>query len=315
MSRYDNTELLAGIRAKARIPDESVNYDADRIFLEADEVLLNRITQEILGTFQEHYVTFFDHVIVANEQAVNIPGCNVGSVVRNITYFTNSTDSVGSPVPRFDLSEIDTLFGTDTGAIVQGHAFRDDQFLILPKPSSTQGTLRVHIEYRPGKLVPTAEAMQITGINTSTGQLDGNAPAAWTTGNNFALVRVNSPHAQVGFNLTASAVVSATSVTFTPADLDFNRIAIGDYVSLDGESPIAQCHAAFYTALQWGTASSILQQLGDHANGAMAQQRFENALEEARHLISPRNKGAPEYIINRSGHMRNGRGYRSRGLL
>ena len=45
MARFDTTELVAGIRVKARIPAESVDYDTTRILLEADEVLLNRITQ------------------------------------------------------------------------------------------------------------------------------------------------------------------------------------------------------------------------------------------------------------------------------
>jgi len=98
--------------------------------------------------------------------------------------------------------------------------------------------------------------------------------------------------------------------------LDFNRIAVGDYVALEGESPIAQCHAAFYTGLQWGTAAAILQSIGDHQNGALAQQRFENAITEARHLVSPRNKGEAEYIINRNGHIRSRRSnYSDRGVF
>ena len=254
---------------------------------------------------------------MADEDAINIPGYNVGSVVRDVVYFTDGTTTSGRSLPRFDLSEIDTVYGTqNNGRFVQGHAFRDDQILLVPVPGSSNGIVRVQIEYRPGKLVLPAEAMQITGITPATGVLTGNAPASWTTADKFDQMRVGSPHAQTAFGLTASAVTSGVSITFTPADLDFNRIAVGDYVALEGESPIAQCHAAFYTALQWGTAAAILQQIGDHTNGPLAQARFENALTEARHLISPRNKGEAEYIINRQGHIRSRRGwYQGRGLL
>ena len=108
MSRYDNTELLAGIRLKAKIPAESADYTDATILKEADEVLLNRITQEILGTFQEHFVTFFDHTIVSGEQAINIPGYNVGSVVRDVVYFNDAANLTGGfSLPRADLSDIE----------------------------------------------------------------------------------------------------------------------------------------------------------------------------------------------------------------
>ena len=312
MARYDTTELIAGIRAKARIPDESADYTDARILIEADEVLLNRIVQEILGTFQEHYVTFVDHSIVMNEPAINVPGINVGSVLRDVVYFTGSTNVSGFSLARVALEELDTVYGSTNLGQPIGHVFRDDQIILVPPPNASSGICRIHIEYRPGKLIVPADAMQIVDINEVSGQLSSatTLPTVWDVQDTYDIIRSTSPFAIVGFGLTPTSL-GATDIAFD--GLDFNRVAVGGYVALAGESPVAQCHAAFFTALQWGTTAVILQSTGDHEGGSMAQKRFENGIVEARHLITPRNKGEAEYIINRNGHIRNRRGGFGRG--
>lgn len=308
---YTTTGLLAAIKRSAWLPDAAAEgpYTDAELLAKGDEATDAHILPALQGARTNHYVTADDDITpVANQPQYRVPPRAVGGVLRLVVWLDNSGNGV--PMSWEGLDTVD-VFGAARFALGEPPTFTvmGDQVVLMPPPASSSGTLRLYYYPRPGRLIPTSEAMQITAINTTTGVLDGNAPTAWTTSDSYDIVSNFPTFQTLKFDLTPDAVTSGTSVEIDPLDFPEAPLELAeeDWVTLSHETPIPQIPPELHKALALFVAADCLEDMGDprwQGKIAKAQRVLDNGI----NLLSPRVQGQARVVINRHSPLRSSRG-------
>lgn len=286
---YTTASLLTSVERQSFSPANQSTFATSDILSLADEVTKTSIIPAILGVREEYYLTYKDYTITADQAAYAIPPRAIGLTVREVQV-VDSNDNV-SNLPRTSVDQLDTFAASGSGP--DAFYLRGDNIILVPTPSSTTGTLRVHYSLRPGNLVETTSAAVISAINTSTNVITVTTiPSTWVTGNTFDLIAANGGHRHLSVDLT-STLVSGTSITLPslPSDL-----AVGDYVALQGETPVIQMPPDFHPILASFTAAEMLISMNQPSGEKLLAKAVRN-LDIARSMITPRVVGEEELII------------------
>lgn len=304
---WTTTDLLTVIRERGRIPSGDPDYTDAALLRRADWQMSELFVPIVLSVREEFYNTTQKTSLEGGRQEYPFPSRAFASSLRDVLYIDSNDDQrwMLTPLPHADRHEYRTATGRPGSYTVE-----DDKIVLLPEPSSNvSGSLEIYYEYRPGALVSTSEAMQITAV--SGGVLSGNAPTAWSTADNFNIVKGAPPFALVSADLTASAVSSGASVEFSTDDIDTDRVKVGDWVALEGESPIPQIPANMHSLLGLSVATDVAFEL-DYPDAKAFIARLDEGMKRARGAITPRVKGRVEKLVSRNSSTRHGR-YRRRG--
>jgi len=303
---YTTTGLLAAIKRGAWLPDSSDEgpFTDAELLSKADEATDEHILPALQGARTNHYVASDDLTPVANQSQYRIPPRAVGGVVRLVTWIDASGNGVVMTWEGLDAKDV---YGGARLAIGEPPAFTvmGDQLVLLPAPMANTGTLRVYGYPRPNRLVPTSEAMQITGIDVGTGILTGNAPSAWTTGDTFDLINALPTFQTLAYDLPPDAVTASTSVELDPTHLPAAPLELDedDWVALVNETPIPQIPPELHKALALFVAADCLEDMGDarwQGKMAKAQRTLDNGI----NLLAPRVQGQVQHVINRHSPLR-----------
>lgn len=307
---FTTTELLSAVRMNARLSDYDPDWTTAQILLAADKMLQERFWPFMLSLRSDFGLAYLDHTITAAQQAYALPKRAYGSTLRRVLY-VGATSSDVYELSNRPMGE-HTLYAGETGS-PEAYCIHDDKIMVLPTPASTTGTLRVYYERRPSQLIATSSAMQITA-GVGTGVLTGAAPAAWTTGLSYDIIKNTSPFATINEGLTASAVSASTSITFTLADLDSTRLAVGDWVTESGYSPIPQMPMELHSVLSEATASHILKTTGAYQASKALEQSAAVGMGSFQRAVSPRYRNAGRTVFNPNSPFRNRGGFTKRIL-
>lgn len=256
---YSTTDLLSRIRLKATLDGSESSY-TDSILLDlASQVIVEQILPIILKLNGDYYLTYTDIPLIAGRDAYPIPPRAAFQKVHSIDLL-DSAKTYGSSLYYTDYRNIPV---TSSGA-PYNHIFRDNSIVVSDNPSVSSGYLRVRYPYTPSQLVALSAVTEITG-GESTGVLTGVVPATWTTANRYDIVSGQSPFELIHSDLTASSVVSATSITFALSDLNVNRLSDGGtyFVCLSGETAYPMIPKELHYCLADLAACPVLQLCGD----------------------------------------------------
>lgn len=305
---WTTTDLLARIRRDGRLASTDPDY-TDAVLLDmATGIMLDRFVPEIIRVRQEFYDRYEDTSIVADQRAYAFSARAFASVLREVVYI----DADSNERPLIPLSYMDShAYANASATEPEAYVVEDDKILPLPTPNTATGTLRMVYEYQPGVLVATSACMAITSIaNIATGVLAGSCPWASEGGEDdyYDIIKATNPFALVNADLDCASCINGTSITFTAADLDDTRIAVGDYVSLINESCIPQVPSVLHTALAKATAAQALIISGDSSGAAPLEAHVAATLGRLQGLLTPRTKGKQKKWINTGSPLRRGRG-------
>lgn len=172
-----------------------------------------------------------------------------------------------------------------------------DNTIVLANAPTGFATLRVEYYRMPNRLVALTAAGKVTAKTATTVTLD-TLPSTFSTSEPVDFIAGTAGFRCRAIDKTPTNINSGTKVlTFTSGDIPSN-LAVGDYVALTGETPIAQIPQTLRPLLEQRACCLALEALGDGKLGT-AQKTLSDMEKRLLPTLTPRVPGAPRVVINR----------------
>lgn len=299
------TELLDSIKVRGQIPtgqNTGSPFTEDRIRDRANEVLRTKVLPDLLKVREEFYSYDIDLPIVSTG-VYDIHNRAIGGKLDNVALISGTE--------RLDLVlyDEDEIFDTDQAPSYRpGFYLKRNQIVTLPKDGSGYSYLRQTIFLRPAEIVSQDDGAQITAINTSTKVVTfTTVPSTWTTAMLYEMVQQKAHFDSLGIDLVITAITTGAGGTLTFSAALPDRLAVGDWVSLSGESPIVQLPVEWNPLLAQETACECLKN-SPHAKAYdIAVKDAERLKKDLIPLVAPRVEKEGKKLVNSSGILRRGR--------
>lgn len=301
---YTTTELLADIKRKAFVPISQITFSDPALLDMADEELQIAMVPLIMSAREEYFVTYIDYNIDGSQRGYDIPERAIGAKLRQVTVLINpETDNSVNERRLPEINAEDSPWNNNFNNFLSLQAFflRDNQVILSPTASSFAGQImRMYYFRRPSKLIQTSECSQITSITTNTAIVN-IVPTRFGSGGTVSItvdvVKAKPPFKILTMDLDITIDTTTNTATF-PADLSTYGIVEGDYICLQGESPIALIPVELQSLLAQRVAVKILASLGDDKNFQIATNRLQDMQQKALELISNRVEGSNRKVVN-----------------
>jgi hypothetical protein len=288
---FTTADLLSSVARRSFMPTGQLTFTDAEILDIAYECQLNIITPLIMGIREEFLVYVDTRAIVANQNYYAIPQRSVGQMLRHVAILRGS--ALTPPLPRIQPENLQT---TLTG-FPRGFYLQNNNVILYPTPAGADISVQLTYYLRPSQLVTTSDTATITAIDTATNTVTVNAvPSTWVTGDEFDFTRGYGAQDVLGAD-RVSATVSAPDIIFD--DELPSELAVGDIVSLAGETSLIQYPEEFRPILAQATALEILES-SNQPGAQNAAAKLAMQIEAVRKLLAPRTPGNPSKIKNRS---------------
>lgn len=301
-------DLVTAVKRRGSIVSAQVLLlDSDMLAL-ADEVISLHLVPLLMRTAQDFFVTTTTTSLVAAQTDYDIPYRAIGRTVRDIKVLDSTGDTI-CDLPMVDIEE-EHLYQS-VAAPYAGY-FKGDKLVIRPTPATgVTDVLKFWYPLKPSKLVLLADAA-VVASTTSTTVVVSTIPATFVTGETFDFIQAESGNSIMGMDKTCTTV-SSTTITFASGDIPTD-LAAGDYVALDGQSPVIMLPDEAFPLLVTQTLQWCLNAKGDleGANSleALRKEQEKNLID----MVQPRQKGEVRPVVNQYGLLR-GRRSAFRGLF
>lgn len=311
----DTTRFLRGLKRRITVP-AAQQLIGDTGFLElGDDVMLDKMVPLVLSTRQDFFVVSDEVQTVSGVSEVDIPSRAIGRGLRDIKY---SYDGTNTGVRSLALITIEDEHKFAREGDPCGFYFKGDKVILVPTPQSDDQYTQRWYDLRPGKLVQTSAAGQVTAISvgaTQTVVTVAAIPSTFIASTVVDFIQGSQGNSTLAMDVTITNV-AGTQITFDVDDVP-TSLAVGDWIALAEQSPVVQlpddCHPLFETLV----CHRILYAIGDYDG---ASQLLSDAVEQEKNLkilLEPRIIGEQTKIINRNGLLRGKRGpfWRGRGFF
>lgn len=282
---YTTADLISAIERRAFVPANQSTFSTTEILAIAGEELRSNIFPALINLREEYFVHDKDFTITASTASYAIPERSFNNLLREIKII------VGNTIQDIARIEPEALASTNTGT-PQAFYLKDDKIVLHPTPATTANTLRVSYYLTPGDYIETSSAAVISAINTTTNVVSVTSiPASWVTGNTFDFLKYNGGHEYRGVDYL-STLVSGSDITFSSLP---TGLAVGDYMALQGYSPLVQMPFGMRSVLAQYTAAALLlyaRQPGADEAKAKADELLMKALD----AMTPRVAGEDQII-------------------
>lgn len=299
---YTTANLLADVKLAAMLPDSGGVFTDSELLTFATNAMDHAMVPLILSAREEYLVDYVDYAIVAGQQSYAVPEQAIGGKLRDVTFFPVGS-TTGVPMTRLALDDVDIWsqsFYPALGAQM-GFCMQRSSILVVPTPTNAAGTLRVRFYRRPGRLALVSECAQIVSVTNIDKYVVNAIPATFVAGVKCDAIKNRSQFDWVTVGATISSV--GVSVDFSPGGFTV-AASVGDWLALEGFSPIPQIPVELHDALSQATVAQVFEAMGDRAALAFANAGLKETLDAAMMLLTPRVDGAPQKIVNRGGTVR-----------
>jgi hypothetical protein len=274
-NRFTTTELLAAIRRITHLPSNASPFqDADLLAL-SDEECQTSILKQILSVRENYYLTYTDTAVNATG-TYSIPTRAIGMGLADCQLI------VGNSVYQIQRTEIGEQFSTVTSPTGFFSFYVQGNSLVL-QPNPTTGSIRMWHYQRPNYLVATTAAAQITSIASNVLTFS-TIPTTITTSTACDLIKDQPGFDWLAIDQTPTAVTT-TTITFTTVP---TTVAVGDWVSLAGQTAIPQMPVEFRPLLALRVAVKNFQTQGYLDKMKFAQGKLEEMEKALLAIINPR---------------------------
>lgn len=298
---YTWTQLEDDIKVKGMIPTSQNTFTEDRLLAITNNVLLAKLLPNILKARESYYSYDIDTAINATG-VYDIHTRAVGAKLDNLALISSNT--------RLDLvmyleDELTDITQPPDGK--PGFFIKRNQFTILPTNGNGWSYVRQTIFLRPPRIIANADGAQVTAINTSTKVVTfTTVPSTWTASNIFDIVQ-GAPHFDtLAIDQTISAITTGSGGTLTFVSALPSRLAVGDWISLAGETPVIQVPVEFNSLLSQYAANECLKNGSDPKAYETGVADAKELLEGLMSLITPRVEREGKVLVNRTGMLRRG---------
>ena len=282
---YTTADLISAIERRSFAPANQSTFSTTEILAIAGEELRSDIIPAILAVREEYLVHYKDLTVTASTDGYAVPVRAFNNMLREVKLIT------GNDVADLPRIEPEAIVSNQEG-LPQAFYLRDDKVILHPTPSATNGTLRLYYYITPGDYIETSSAAVISAVNTGTGVVSvSSIPASWVTGNTFDFLKKDGGHEYRGVDYD-STLVSGTDITFASLP---TGLAVGDYMALQGYSPLVQIPFTMRPVVaQFAAAAILLYARQPGANEAKG--KAEEMLAKAIDSLSPRVSGEDQVI-------------------
>ncbi len=290
--------LVAAVLRRCFWPSTNAPLTDAQILMLADEEIAGSLFPAVMGAHLDYYQTIADYDITSGVSQYRLPPRVYGSL-KDVT--TVNSDLTEFSVTLIDAEELGQGIGAQgwygqntSGGLAFAMYFAGDFIHLRPIPNATQNTLRVRYYRQPSTLCLLAEATTVAALGNglTTFTLD-DTPSGFSGANLDVLVSGNAHQTFVDNQAVTS--ITADVVTLTESgNIEF--LAVGDYVSVAGTSPIVQLPDFLLPAAIRKIAAACLAAHGDDRaqyERAEAETMIELAIETA----TPRVEGEPKVIM------------------
>lgn len=292
---YTTTEFIASVKRRAAIPTSQSTYTEAGILAIGDEELRSDLLPLIMKS-QEGYYDFDVDTSVNATGVYEIPTRAVGGKLVNAALIDGSQRVDLAYLTEDSLGRLDETYGSP------GFYIKRNQVYLVPADVGLP-TFRQTIILRPGQLVVTSAAAQITAIDTGTGTLtftSGTIPATFTTALTYDFIQQNPHFDHIEIDKTSPSITSTTMV-FSSLSA---RLAVGDWVAIAGQSPIVQVPVEIQPLLIQETVNTILRGQGDLEKLAAGEKKSERMEKSTTNLYTPRVEDEGKKLVNKTGILR-----------
>ena len=299
-------EFLLGVKRLITMPSNQVLLGDSDILAIATDRMRDTMIPLIDSCDQEYFVIKTNVPIVANQENYEIPPRAYGRKLREIKIFNES--GVRGDFPQISI-EREHLYRS--ASVPFGFHFYGDRIQLVPIPAATGYSLQLWWFLSPGKLVPTSQAGVVTAI-ASDDVTVSLVPATFTVNRRVDFVQGVTGNRYLGIDAAITNVAGSTlsfGLDVVPDDL-----AVGDYVSLAGESTVLQIPEEAKPYLQTITASDCLYAVSDFEGQDRLKDKIKQQKEDLLKLLQPRITGEANIIVNDRGLLR-GRVRRTYGFM
>ncbi len=311
----DTTRLLRGVKRRITVPavQQLIN---DAGFLEfGDDVILEKMVPLVLSTRQDFFVVTTDVDSVDGVSEVSIPQRAIGRGLRDIKYSYDGTDT---GIRNLVLYTIEDEHKFQRSGDPSGFYFKGDKIVLVPTPQSADQYTQLWYDLRPGRLVSTSAAAQVTGISVGVINTDvtvATAPTTMMAGTAVDFIQGVQGNSTLGMDVSITNVAT-TTFTFAVDDVP-ESLVVGDWISLAGESPVVQLPDDCYPLFETLVCGRVLDAIGDYDGATKLQVAAVEQEKNLKIVLEPRIIGEQTKIINRSGLLRGLRGpfWRGRGFF
>lgn len=295
MSRdYTNDALISNVRLRAMLPDSQNLYTDERILSLADDELQTVIFPMIMNMKGEYFVAV-DEQAMTSSLEYPIPGDAVGIKIKDV-YWRDPNWPDNQPDTQIPLISIQDLTGQAAGLFNYLAYYIQNNSIFLTNTQSGQ-LLKIRYYKRAAKLVPNDEAAQVVDASTSNIELT-NVPSDWEVGTVLQCCKQDPPFTTQSDDI-AIVSIAGNIVTLLNSGPTFT-MEDGDWLSLTGETPIAQVTPEAHPILAQSVVVKCLEGLGD-PNMPVAQAKFEQLRKNFVDTMTPRADGQAKKIIQRNG--------------
>lgn len=300
MSRtYTTDGLINSVKRRCGVPINQATFTRAAILALADDSMLDLVIPMIRRHSNDHFVTYSD-TTTTTATSYDIPTEAMNRGVYDVAILDGSSNPV-SLIPIDQTRErhnAGALFGR------RGYYVEGDQLVIYPDCTSGQ-TLRIYYERLPNRLclsaaytnpTETAECGIITGISSGTITCSAGVPSTISTSTPICAID-HTPGFTLQFSNVTPSGKTGTTVTTTSANAAL--CAVGNYIALEGDSPIVQLPVEAHPILAQAVAVKCLEAMGDEYI-TVAQDRLGQAISAYEDSFKSRTKTQPKRVFSRN---------------
>lgn len=295
---FDTTELLASVRQRAMLPENSADGTDDTSILRiATEEIRTRLAPFILRTREEYLVSSSTHALVADKAAYRINPRAIGSKLRRLALL--ESDGRERPLLLFnpEARGCYPLTGTPVGYYLEAASV-----VLVPTPDSASLTLKQWFYVLQSQLVLPEAAGLIEIIDLVDNQITiGTAletiPQELTS--RYDLVRGGAGFEPLTLSLAPTGFNGPGQYLFAPGSIP-SDLVVGDYLCIAEQSLFPYLPADLHPVLYQRVAVKLLEAQGDSEGLANAKRELDEMEKLALPIINPRNDGQTRVVVDNS---------------
>jgi len=282
---YTTTYLVESLKRKASFPSsQSLFTDLELISFFSEELRIT-VVPLIIKAREEFFVESVDFSTVTNQAQYDIPSAAIGARIRDLLNVqpTGALIRIPRMAPE-DFSNFNSNWQQPSGFYIESN-----KIVLIPTPTRVVN-LRLTYFHRRNQLVPVAQAGQVLNVVGTLVTLS-SVPDDWAAQTEVDFV-MGEPNFDV---FKRSAVIQARAgfdLTFLSADI--TDLAAGDWISLEGETPIPAIPLEAFDVLIQAVVVRILLALNLQGAAKNEFQLLQEMKNDLLSIIVPRVEAQPK---------------------
>jgi hypothetical protein len=230
---YTSDDLVTDVKRDSYLPTAQRDFSPAVILGIADQETQETIAPALVAFDDGFFLESADQSFVADQAEYPLDRYAMWNKLRLLERL--ASDGAPGEMTRLTQEQAGLRDWLGSGT-PDAYLMLSDQIRVFPKPSAATETMRQWIYRRPGRLVPTTSAAQVSSVDSGTGVVTytGSKPSTFTASSTHDFYRGSSPFRRVGTAKSATASPGATQQTFSTTNAAL--LQAGDWVCVRDET-------------------------------------------------------------------------------